>query len=830
MSLRLLALMSSCAVLFSACTARGFDVVKDGRPNATVVIPAKADRLVKTAADDFVYHVRLITGATLPVVGDDQPVPAGNRVLIGDSRLTREMGISVDPLPREGFRILTTADTLAIVGKDKPLVYYHLDGKVKSVNDDPLLVYTQPATWFGVAHYLEKYQGVRWLWPGEEGIALQPSPAFACAPADETRAPPVMQREMRCLWQGTWILNGFPKQILKEVNHPDTKGMVAEYQVWQRRVRLGVAGEIRATHADAPFIRECGGAHPEFLAQNIDGKRIPPDDPAAPEAKLCVSNPDLAKAQIDRGRKLFSRCEQTNYETITFNIGFSDGDGWCWCDQCKALDPPEQAQRRYPVAWKEGNVLKEKTITYPALSDRYVTYWNRVAAGLEKDFPDKLVGGLIYGAVSAPPVRTRLHPNIIVPTTVASNLRQGSPIESMRRSMDGWFRMGLRNFYWRPNLMYFDYFGLPFYYAEDGGALIKCMVEKGARGFDFDTWNANYATDGVNVYVFMRLIWDPSLDPAALVREYCDRAYGKAGGEAHAYLMRCKAIREDICAAKGIPWRDQDWIGALGRFFNEAALADLDRIAERMQAASRDDAEQYRRRVAVFMIGHRYTTLQARTIALNDRKDKTTADFNRLIALAGEKERFIENLGPTWAISAPMTRWKTRLLKFGPSVGFLYYESLAGKTVLLALPDRWAFYLDQPDGGEAKKVYAEDFDDSRLPAISVNSVWEEQGIDYNGIAWYRTRFRAPAREEGKRYALWFGAVDESCWVYLNGLKVGENIYDFEKNPNSWCEPFSVDITDSLKFGEENLVAVKVRDTAGAGGIYKGVFLIEGGAQ
>lgn len=832
MSLRLLALMSSCAVLFSACTARGFDVVKDGRPNATVVIPAKADRLVKTAADDFVYHVRLITGATLPVIGDDQPVPAGNRVLIGDSRLTREMGISVDPLPREGFRIVSNANTLAIVGKDKPLIYYLPDGKVRAVNEDPLLLYVQTATWFGVTHYLEKYHGVRWLWPGEDGIAFQPSPDFAAAAAEETNAPTVIHREMYCLWQGTWILKGFPVDIFREMNYSDAdvKKMVEEYQFWQRRVRLGVGGSIKASHADSPFVAQYRKTHPEFLAQNVDGTRPSPDDPPDESQKLCVSNPEVAKAQVERGRAFFASRGQTNVEEITFNVGFNDGDGWCWCDQCKALDPPEQVQRRYPVRWKEGGVMKEKVITYPFLSDRYVTYWNRIAEGLAKDYPDKLVGGMIYGAVGPPPIRTRVNPNIIVPTTSASNLRQRNPIEAVKRSLDGWFKMGLRNFYWRPNLMYFDYFGLPFYHAEDSGELLRYMLKSGGKGFEFDTCFANFATDGVNVYVLMQMMWDAERTPAALVREYCDRAYGKAGTDAYEYMMRCKAIRQEICAAKGLPERDQDWIGTLGRFFNEAALADLDGIAKRMDAASRDDSAQYRKRVAVFLTGHKYTLLQAGAMALNDRQNKTADDINRLAALVAEKERFIEKLGPTWAISGPLTRFRTRVLTYGPSVGYLYYGTLAGKKVIMALPDRWSFYLDQPDAGESKKVHTEQFDDSRLPTLSVNGIWESQGVDYNGIAWYRTRFRAPAREEGKRYALWFGAVDESCWVYLNGQKVGENIYDFAKNPNSWLEPFSFDVTDLLRFGEENLVAVKVRDISGAGGIYKGVFLIETGAK
>jgi len=691
-------------------------------------------------------------------------------------------------------------------------------------------MYTHPATWFGVCHFFEKYHGVRWLWPGEDGIYCERKPTLSVGDIDEVKAPPVTMREVRSLWQGTWMLRNLPKDVLKEVHCDDTSAMVKDYQVWERRMRLGVGGVIKASHSDGWFIQKYAKDHPEYFAQQYDGTRNWPEIWPRENMKLCVSNPEVAQIQVARARELLAARSDTNVDNITFNIGFQDSDGWCWCDACKALDPPDQAKRMYPVVYREGDAWVHKSIEYPYLSDRYVTYWNRVAEALEKDFPDKLVGGMSYGAVGPAPLRTRVHPNIVVPYTGGSNLRQSNPIEGMQRGLDGWFKAGLRNFYWRPNLMYFDYFGLPFYYAEDGGRIVQYMVRNGAKGFDFDTWGNHFATDGVNVFVILRIMWDPEQDVEALVREYCDNAYGRCGGLAHQYLMRCKAIREEIKKAQGLPRRDQDWVGTLGRFFDEQAIQDLDRLAEQMQAASRQDADQFRRRVEVFLKGHAYTRLQAAVIRLNDKKNKTVEEYNRLISLVAEKEQFIENLGPTWAVCAPVIRWRTRFNKFGPSVGFLFYESLKGKRVSAALPERWAFYVDQSDSGEQKKLHTEEFDDSHLVTISIYDTWEPQGFDYNGIAWYRARFRAPRREPGKRYCLWLGAVDESCWIYLNGRKVGENIYDAEKNPDAWYTPTWADVTDHLRYDDENLVAVKVRDIAGAGGIYKGAFLLEEAAR
>ena len=61
-------------------------------------------------------------------------------------------------------------------------------------------------------------------------------------------------------------------------------------------------------------------------------------------------------------------------------------------------------------------------------------------------------------------------------------------------------------------------------------------------------------------------------------------------------------------------------------------------------------------------------------------------------------------------------------------------------------------------------------------------------------------------------------------LYVNGQKVGED-FSTEERPHVWYTPYCCEVTDQLRYGEENLIAVKVRDILGAGGIYKGAFLL-----
>lgn len=62
--------------------------------------------------------------------------------------------------------------------------------------------------------------------------------------------------------------------------------------------------------------------------------------------------------------------------------------------------------------------------------------------------------------------------------------------------------------------------------------------------------------------------------------------------------------------------------------------------------------------------------------------------------------------------------------------------------------------------------------------------------------WYRRTLEVPAAWKGERVRLHFGAVDWQTMVYVNGRLVGEHLGGYD--------PFSFDITDALKEGENEL--------------------------
>ena len=78
----------------------------------------------------------------------------------------------------------------------------------------------------------------------------------------------------------------------------------------------------------------------------------------------------------------------------------------------------------------------------------------------------------------------------------------------------------------------------------------------------------------------------------------------------------------------------------------------------------------------------------------------------------------------------------------------------------------------------------------------------------------------------------FGAVDEACTIWVNGRRVLERPYPYQGDNDSWQKAFQVDVTDVVHFEGPNVLVVRVEDNAGAGGIWKPVWLVqsEAGAE
>ncbi len=118
--------------------------------------------------------------------------------------------------------------------------------------------------------------------------------------------------------------------------------------------------------------------------------------------------------------------------------------------------------------------------------------------------------------------------------------------------------------------------------------------------------------------------------------------------------------------------------------------------------------------------------------------------------------------------------------------------------------------------------------------MTVPGYWEDQMRgNYDGFAWYRKQFRAPASTEPKRYVLMLGKIDDIDEVYINGQLVGRT-GEMHASPSQmrvgWQhnqERIYYLNDEAIVPGQINTIALRVYDAGGGGGIYTGpVGLVE----
>lgn len=105
-----------------------------------------------------------------------------------------------------------------------------------------------------------------------------------------------------------------------------------------------------------------------------------------------------------------------------------------------------------------------------------------------------------------------------------------------------------------------------------------------------------------------------------------------------------------------------------------------------------------------------------------------------------------------------------------------------------------------------------DLDDSSWEEMPVPAAWEGAGYPgMDGVAWYRTSFHLTADEARQGVRLGLGAIDDSDTTWVNGQQVG-------RTEMAWNQPRVYEVPSASLVPGSNVIAVRVEDTGGGGGI------------
>ncbi len=133
------------------------------------------------------------------------------------------------------------------------------------------------------------------------------------------------------------------------------------------------------------------------------------------------------------------------------------------------------------------------------------------------------------------------------------------------------------------------------------------------------------------------------------------------------------------------------------------------------------------------------------------------------------------------------------------------------------LSGKWLFKK-----GDDPSYSKKDFNDANWREIYAPGKWEEQIGGYDGFAWYRKHITIPEIWSNKDIKLFIGSIDDSDEVYFNGERIGGGgslppNYKTAYNQNRlYLIP-----GEPIEFDKDNVIAVRVYDFTGDGGLVYG---------
>ena len=469
-----------------------------------VVVDSDAALVVRFAADEMTNFLSQVLGAPVPVV--DAPRVGRTSVILGDSRWSRAEGLSVADLPRDAFITKSTPDRVYLLGRDDPS--HDPYGALEAGGKGARTMIFERATAFAVYDFLERHADCRFFFPGELGTDVPHREKVEVPEGERTVAPVFTERHYAGHREhGDSCVPGLTMHALQSLN----------------RIRLRLSTyRIPCCHGQRHFkyVARFGKAHPEYFCLKKDGTRNLRDLPSVPtwkNCKLCYSSgvreeiyQDLkayltrqpaSSRGLDAWPKVYS---EGRYVDVMPEDGFEP----CFCERCQAAytkDPWYASELIWGMVADFGRRLIKEGIKGEVVNMAYPPY-----AGLPSfDLPTNV---LVHLAMSGPWM-----------------LSNGEENERQFAELAAWTRKtGRKTWLWTYPGKFSDRFPCIPQIAPRAYARFFSRAAPYIFGAYAETESDRFAYDALNVYLFSKICWDPSLDAEALIADYHRRMFGAA--------------------------------------------------------------------------------------------------------------------------------------------------------------------------------------------------------------------------------------------------------------------------------------------------------------
>lgn len=528
---------------------------------------------------------------------------------------------------------------------------------------------------------------------------------------------------------------------------------------WVRRQRAG--GLYFPSAHGIPIGKTTVEENPELYAL-VKGERT--------SRQLCVSNPEVLKRAITETKVYF----RTHPEAPWLGMGPNDGSGFCECSSCRAWDGDDF----------------DPFSAAPSVTDRYIEFFNRVLVGIEDEFPDKQIAFYIYHTYMRPPVKVQPDSRIAGALAPIALCRVHGPNNPMcpersylKTLIDGWLPL-LPNLYERGYWYNLADPAMPFVQIHRLKDEIPYYAKAGAKGYRTEC-NGQWALQGPSLYIAGKLLWNAAADPDALLRDFCEKLFGPAAAPMEAYFTFLDQQMEESDHHTGGAFNVQ-------QFYPPGVRA---KAAQHLAAAhSAAVASPWKERVAVFAEGFQFFDAFAQMI--ESQHQHKWSETGEHLATFDRLHQRLTSYTPALIGKSSESHFKRF---FRPTIEQGIARTSGGNRLVAPLKPDWHFLIDPLQIGEGLNYQSPRVTGGNWQRLSIEKQWSDVGLRYyKGLAWYRQQVEIPTDAIGKRLFLWFGGVDESARVWVNGTLVGTS-------PISAFTPFEVDATPAIRQGRNEVV-------------------------
>jgi len=581
----------------------GLVLVKNSSNPLPIIVQPDAPFMTTKAADELASYIERTSGARPQVhQGTPSPMP-DNAIWVGYQPALDKLFPDIDfnfAHPEE-ILLASNENHVVIAGRDKwdPAKPNGVTRHGKELEGYQLEYGTANA----IYTFLQDHIGVRWFWPGPGGIDVLDRktitiPAFTYRYHPKIRQRSTLLRFAARRWGGDARVSNWTR-----VQRLDLDSMLAPIQ----------------SHGFDTWWKRFGASRPELFALQPDGSRS--GFPGGTRAKICESNPEVWDQWLkDVEAQLVKNPDQTIFSG---SANDSYHRGHCVCDNCRAWDHPDA--EKFNFAWEGSAQL------YPALSDRYVTFANKLGQKLKERFPDRPYQVVIfsYGYSRPAPLAARPDDNVIICGVHNFHLREDDPRNEGMQQMADWGKVSPVQF-WRPNLgsgTLGSRWGMPDISMKQAIHDFRFAADNGVIGVNFDSIWLHWSTQGPHYYMMAQMVWNPYQDGEAVLEDYYQRAFGPAYDEMKEYWTTLENIRDHVAADSAL-----NIALDMPQIFTPQVMDNLQSLLDAAQRKVASSPQGFIDRVAFVRAGFEYTKLvvAARTMMVEYEntglKDKALAD------------------------------------------------------------------------------------------------------------------------------------------------------------------------------------------------------------